>query len=119
MNNNKELEIIEFDNDGNIIESNREKNTIIIKNISKRCNYQIFLKYIENSISHFYSNAFLFRGENDQIGIVIVDNYHVLQVLYSFLHDKKIDEFQEENCQLFYSKYQMNDFLFHLENLLK
>ena len=115
----EELEMIEFDNDGNIIEQNREKNTVIIKNISKRCNYPMFLKHIENSISHFYSHALLFRGEYDQTGIVIVDDYKVLQTLYAYLHDKKIDEFQEETCQLFYSKYQNVDFLLQLNQLLK
>ena len=114
-----QLEMIEFDNDGNIIEENREKKTVIIKNISQRCNYQIFIKFIENSISHFYSNAFLLRGDHDQTGVVIVDDYRVIETLYGYLHDKKIDDFQDETCQMYYSRYQNNDFMFHLEELLK
>lgn len=115
----EESEIIEFDNDGNIVEENRHKDTIIIRNISHRCDHDRFARFIESCISHFYSHIWLFREQQSQTGVVIINDYRVIQTLYGYLHDKKIDEYQEENCEMVYSKYQQGEFQRRLNQLIQ
>ncbi|BFU20183.1 RNA recognition motif. (a.k.a. RRM, RBD, or RNP domain)/RNA recognition motif (a.k.a. RRM, RBD, or RNP domain), putative [Entamoeba histolytica] len=115
--NEEQLEQIEFDSEGNVLD--KVKNTVIIKNISRRCSHNTFIRYLQNSISSFYKNAFLFRETNSQTGVVIVTNPSVIVSLFSCFNDKMIEPNQEQLCQVYYSRYQDKDFIEKVEEMIR
>ncbi|GAB1220466.1 hypothetical protein ENUP19_0054G0039 [Entamoeba nuttalli] len=115
--NEAQLEQIEFDSEGNVLD--KVKNTVVIKNISRRCSHNTFIRYLQNSISSFYKNAFLFRETNSQTGVVIVTNPSVIVSLFSCFNDKMIEPNQEQLCQVYYSRYQDKDFIEKVEEMIR
>ncbi|ELP84321.1 RNA-binding protein, putative [Entamoeba invadens IP1] len=107
---------IRFDDDGNVIDDGC--NTLIVKNISRRCTEQNFVRKVENAISTFYKEVFLFREASSQTGVVIVSNVSAIKPLYDAFNDKTVDKSQEVHCEVFYAHFQDEDFVQLLENML-